>query len=247
MNLTLIFSFLKTLSYNVSYLYYLHSGAFMLASILISVIVIYIYLYFKYNKDNKHINIDYSITNFFIPEYGFGKCLGIYDKNTVNNRVLQDWYTFYLKFVPPYAIPVVNFFFISFFPKPKNIQYLYRESDYMVAILQKDSYTYLVFADSCEHSFELDDGNEELWYYIPSTRRIYTAGFLGFIPYYLNIPLFLPKGGGVWVPGPTSYMGLFYYKIIGYRFSSGGKPLLSRINGKGKLEIFIRDDLNKKI
>jgi hypothetical protein len=36
---------------------------------------------------------------------------------------------------------------------------------------------------------------------------------------------------------------MLYYKIRGYKFYSGGKPILFRVNIKGKLEIFIRDNI----
>ena len=55
----------------------------------------------------------------------------------------------------------------------------------------------------------------------------------------LSIIFFLPKGGGVWIEGPKSELGL---NNLNYKFYSGGRPLLTRRNAvTGRLEIFIRD------
>lgn len=246
MNLTLLLFLIGGGSYVVPHLPGLFISGSLLGSILILVVGICIYLHYKYKKniiDNKRINIDYVIDKYYVINYGIGTLLAIYDKNPRKNRILQDWYYFYLNYVPPYARPILTFKFTAFFPTVNGVEYLNMPDDGMVTIVWKGNSSLLAFSDSCNHGFKLDKGNEELWCHIPSTRRIRTAGLLGFITYYIGIYLFLPRGGGVWIPGPYSYVGMLYYKIKGYRFYSGGKPLLTRINAKGKLEIFVRDSV----
>lgn len=85
----------------------------------------------------------------------------------------------------------------------------------------------------------LDIGREGTYCYILETSRVYTASNSIFsINRYINIPLFLPRGG-IWIEGPMA--AFEECKAKGYTFVSGGQPLLTRISREGNLEIFVRD------
>ena len=87
----------------------------------------------------------------------------------------------------------------------------------------------------------LDDGSEELYRYIPRTSGLRTAMYdKSNIFNYIKFSIFLPKGGGIWIEGPPAWV-ITSHVNIGYKFYSGGEPILYRIGKTGKFEIFIRE------
>jgi hypothetical protein len=48
------------------------------------------------------------------------------------------------------------------YPKPLNIEYLYKEDDGMITIIKENKYAFLVFSDSCKIGLKVDDGKENL-------------------------------------------------------------------------------------
>ena len=107
--------------------------------------------------------------------------------------------------------------------------YNYQIQDYIMGIGFPDSTSrdYRLFASS---------SIEQVYEYLPPYCKITTAWYplLDIRNYKLSPSILLPNGGDVWVDGPDT-VGCLLLKFLGYSLYSGGSPILTRINDKGKL------------